>query len=116
MQAIKYFKQALDIRREVQDRAGEYNTLYHIDRLYYEQSRYDIALGCFWIDKGFLDEIQHPYLDEVQNWIEKIQNELGDEQVAALLATVKPRAQEIVDQALNAGTDSAESNVIKPKD
>jgi tetratricopeptide (TPR) repeat protein len=105
MQAIKYFKQALDIRRKVEDRAGEYNTLYHIGRLYFEQSRYDIALGCFVLDKKYLDEVQHPYRDEAQIWIEKIQNELGDEQFATLLATVEPGAQEIVDQALNVGLD-----------
>ena len=36
----------------------------------------------------------------MQSWIEKIHQELGDEQFTALLATVEPQAQQIVDHAL----------------
>ena len=99
-QAIKYFKQALKIRRKVEDHRGEARTLWYIGIFYFEQHRYYVALSCFLLDKNFLDEVQSPHRDETQRWIEKIHQEVGDEQFTALLAQVEPQAQQIVDQAL----------------
>jgi hypothetical protein len=52
------------------------------------------------LDKKNLDEIQHPYREEAQRWIEKIHQEVGDDLFTALLAQVGPQAQQIVDQSL----------------
>jgi len=98
-----YFRQALAIQRRIADSLEESSTLYYVGKFYYEQRQYDVALSCFILDIRFLNEVQHPYREEAQIWIEKIQNELGDEQFTALLAAVEPQAQQIVDQTLSNG-------------
>ena len=104
-QALSCYTEALHILRDVGDRWEEAITLYNISTLYLGQHSNDIALAFILVAKLILEDLEHPLRNETQNCIEAIHRELGDEQFAALLATVEPQAQQIVDQALREGLE-----------
>lgn len=103
-EALKHYKQALLIRREVEERGGEGETLYDLGKLYLEENSYKPALGCLLVAKSIFEEVQSPLCDEVQMWIEKIHKIIGDERFIALLAQVKLPTQHIVEQILSEGS------------
>jgi hypothetical protein len=81
--------------------------IFEIGILFYKQEHYDVALSSFLLAENIFIELQNPRHDEAQIWREKTRKELGDEKYSALLASVVSQAQQIVDQALNAGLDDA---------
>jgi len=102
-EALSYFEQALVISREVGDRGGEGTTLYYIGALYFEQGHYDVALASLLLARSIFEEVQSPRRDSVQNWIDSLREEIGEEQFTTLLAQVGPQALQIVEQALHKG-------------
>jgi len=96
-ESLKYLEEAWLILREVGDRWGEGETLHSIGKLYFAQNIYEVALSCFVLAKKILSELQNQLHEETQIWIEKIQNELGEEQFAALKITLGAGAQEIME-------------------
>jgi len=98
--AFKYLEQALCILQEVKDQRGESLVLENISILCLDQHRYDIALASLILADGILEELKHPHGKEISGSIEKIHQELGEQQFFSLLATVQPQAQQILDRAL----------------
>jgi len=96
--ALKYYVQALHIRREVGDREGEGITLYNIATLCFEQHYYDNALAAFLRAKAIFEEIKSLNRDKTQGRIEILRKRIGQEQFAALMRDVEPRAHQIVEQ------------------
>jgi hypothetical protein len=99
--ALDYYQQALAICREVGDRAGEGTTLHNIGMIYAGFGWLDAALACVLLAKALFEYVQSPsdIEDEVQ-WIASLRRRLGEERFAAILAQVEPRANEIVERAL----------------
>jgi tetratricopeptide (TPR) repeat protein len=102
-EALTYYEQALDIRREVGDRGGEGTTLHNIGTLYFEQGHYDVALACFLLARGILEEVLSPHRDDEQSWIDDLRRRVGEKQFATLLARVEVQAQQVVEQELKNG-------------
>lgn len=73
---------------------GEGEALHGIGKLYFAQNVYEVALSCFVLAKKILSELQNQLHEETQIWIEKIQNELGEDQFAILLTTLGADSQE----------------------
>jgi tetratricopeptide (TPR) repeat protein len=99
--ALEHLALALSTCREIGDRWGEAKALDTIGTLKFYEGSHNIALASFLLARDIHDELQSVDYPETQNWIEKIQNALGDEQFSTLLLTVEPQVQLIVDQALN---------------
>ncbi len=99
-EALKYYEQALAIFGQVGDRGGEGTTLWNIGAYYQREKRYDVALSCFILAKRIFVEVQSPNSESVQEWIDDLQREIGDQQFTTVLQTVEPHAQQIVDDAL----------------
>jgi len=102
-EALAYFEQALAISQEVGDRGGEGGTIWSVGALYFEQGHHDVALACFLSARGIFEEVQSPNRDSVQNWIDSLREEIGEEQFATLLAQVELQALQIVERALHKG-------------
>ena len=98
--AYGYYKSSLEIRREIGDRGGEGISLFNIGKLYFKQNRYEAALASFVLAKNIFNEIQNSNYHSTLKWIDLLHEKMGDEQFSALLVTVEPQAQQIVDQAL----------------
>jgi tetratricopeptide (TPR) repeat protein len=103
-EALRYYQQALAIRTEVGDRAGEGTTLWNIGLLYFERDRNDVALACFLLARDIYEEVLSPNREGVQRWIDDLREEAGEEEFAALLAKVEPQASSIVEQTLREGS------------
>ncbi len=99
-EALTYYEQALAIFGQVGDRGGEGVTLWNLGAFYQTEKRFDIALSCFILAKRIFIEVQSPNSESVQEWIDGLHKKIGDQQFAALLQTVEPHAQQIVDDAL----------------
>jgi tetratricopeptide (TPR) repeat protein len=98
-QAMAYYKEALSIAREVEDHEGEGKVLRNLGKLYLDQQRYKVALAALLLARNILNEVQSSYCDESQRGIDTLRKAVGGEEFSALLARVKPQAQQIVEQA-----------------
>ena len=67
---------------------------------YLQQARYDVALAYLLLARDIFAEAQRIEGDLPQKNIETLQQKVGDEEFASLLAKVEPQAAEIVGQAL----------------
>ena len=103
-EALNFDKQALHIHREVGSRDWEGRALINLGALYFEQGRYNVALACFLLARSIFEEIQSPNRDKVQEWIDGLQEKVGEAQFATLLSQVEPQAHQIVEQALQEGS------------
>src|SRR5579884_1874044 len=99
-QALAYYQQALAIRREVGDRSGEGITLHNIGMIYAGFGQLDVVLACALLAKALFEYVQSPYIEYAKQLINSLRRHLGEERFAALLAQVAPRANEIVERAL----------------
>ena len=99
-EALTYYGQALALRREVGDRGGEGTTLHNIGTIYYAEKHFDVAVSFFILAKRIFVEVQSPNSESVQEWIDGLHQEIGDQQFATLLQNVEPHAQQIGDDAL----------------
>jgi tetratricopeptide (TPR) repeat protein len=103
-QALRLNEQALGIRREVGDRAGEGTTLHNIGMIYAAQGRFDVALACVMLAKALYEYVQSPSdVDDEVQWIAALQNSLGEERFSDLYRQVAGRAEEIVQKGLHDG-------------
>jgi hypothetical protein len=62
--------------------------------------QFRIALASFLLAKRAFHEIQSPYYEITQDRIVTLRERVGDEQFTALLATIEPQAEQIIDQEL----------------
>ena len=99
-QALAYYQQALAIWREVGDRSGEGITLHNIGMIYAGFGQLDVVLACALLAKALFEYVQSPYIEYAKQLINSLRRHLGEERFAALLAQVAPRANEIVERAL----------------
>ena len=81
-------------------RWGEGSTLQYMGIFYLQQARYDVALAYLLLARDIFAEAQRIEGDLPQKNIETLQQKVGDEEFASLLAKVEPQAAEIVGQAL----------------
>ena len=102
-QARECYAQALDNANEIEDQWGKGTALLNFGRLYLERTCYDIALACFLLAERYFKELESPELHEALVQLHDLHQTVGDEKYSALLATVEPQAQQIVDQALHTG-------------
>lgn len=99
-EAFKSYKKALDIVREVGDRLEEGATLQNVGMLYLKQRRYDLALACFLLAKVTFEEMRSLDREEVQRWIDRLCQEVGEEESLSLFAQVELHLNQIAEQAL----------------
>lgn len=99
-EALDYYQQALTIYREVGDRGGEGVTLWNIGAFFFQQQD-DVALAALLLAWEVLKEVQSPNYINVQEWIDDLREQVGEQQFAVLSAQVKPHAQQLVEQALS---------------
>ncbi len=85
------------------DRSGEGITLWNIGAFYFDQGRYNVALACFLLARNIFEEVQSPNRDEIQGWIDDLNQKVGEAQFVTLLSQVEPQAQQIVEQTLHEG-------------
>jgi tetratricopeptide (TPR) repeat protein len=105
-EALTYYEQALKLHKEVQNPFMEGITLHNMGMIYFNEGSDEIALACILLAKALFERVQSTsdVNDEVQ-WIADLQQYLGEEQFATLLAQVEPRAEQIVEEALQRGVE-----------
>jgi tetratricopeptide (TPR) repeat protein len=96
-----YYRQALGIAREVEDREGQGKALRNMGKLYLDQQRYEEALASLLLARNIMSEVQSSYYEESQRGIKTLRKAVGDEEFARLLARVEPQASQIVEGALS---------------
>ena len=99
-EALDYYQQALPIYREVGDRGNEGVTLWNIGAALFQQ-QHDVSLAAFLLAKYLFQEVQSPYQNNVQSWINSLRHDVGEEQFALLVTRVEPHAQQVLEQFLN---------------
>src|SRR6266567_2575512 len=100
-QAMDYLKQAIRINKEVGDSEGEARSFYTLGLLSLHKHRPELALTCFLHAKSIFEKGQSTLLIETRSYINKLHQEVGDEQYNALQALDEPQIQSIVEQMLN---------------
>lgn len=100
-QAQNYYSRSLSIRREIGDSNGEGVTLYNIGKLFLQMRSFDISLASFLLAKKIFDEIRSPNYEATLGWINKLHQEVGDQQFNELLAIAESHSKQLVDQALH---------------
>jgi tetratricopeptide (TPR) repeat protein len=98
--AGNFFRQALAITAEVADYEGRGKVLRNLGLLSLAQKRYPEALAFLLCARAILDEVQSAGREKIQDYLEHLQREVGDEEFLTLLARVEPRAEVLVEQAL----------------
>ncbi len=98
--AARYYEQALDILREVNDFFGEGQTLLNISLLYSEMHRNDVVLASLLLARELFRNVQSLDYDRAQRQIETLREEIGERSFAALLRSVESQELQLVEQAL----------------
>jgi tetratricopeptide (TPR) repeat protein len=100
-EAEGYYARALHLRREVGDRRGQAWTLHNMGLLYLEQHNYRVALACLLLARRIFEKVQSPDMKVAQQNIERLHEEVGEEQFSTLIVDVEAEADSIVDQSLH---------------
>lgn len=100
-QARAYEMEALAISSEIADREGRGKILRNLALVCLGEKRYPEALAFLLCARSILDEVQSPGREKVQEYLDRLRLEVGDEEFFSLLTDVEPRAETLVEQALN---------------
>lgn len=98
--AWECYREALGITSEITDREGRGKILRNIGLLYLAQKNYVEALAFLLSARTLLDSLQSPGRERLQEYMNKLYQEVGDEEFLTLLSGVEPRVETLVEQAL----------------
>ena len=94
--AIEYYEQALSIAKEIGNRRGEGIWLNNLGVVFKDLGKYDLALACYLLAKKIRMEIKDPKVETTENNINELKTKIGAEEFQKLMATVEPKAEEII--------------------
>jgi tetratricopeptide (TPR) repeat protein len=98
--AIKYYEQALAIAKEIGDRRGEGTSLNNLGVAFMDMEKYDLALACYLLASEIRREIRAPEIKTTENNISRLKTKIGKSKFQKLMATVEPKAEEIIHRIL----------------
>jgi tetratricopeptide (TPR) repeat protein len=98
--AWDYELEALEITAEIADQEGHGKILRNLGLLYLAQKRYPEALAFLLRARTIFDEVQSSGCEKLQDYVDHLHRELGDDEFFTLLTDVEPRAEALVEQAL----------------
>lgn len=98
--ALAYCQKALEISSEIADQEGRGKVLRNLGRICFAQKRYPAALACLLRARAILEEVQSPGRERLQEIVDHLHEEMGDEAFFELLSEVEPRAEILVEQYL----------------
>lgn len=93
------YEKALAIANGIEDQWGKGTALLNIGMLSLKRSCYDSALACYLLADRYFKALESPELEEARMRLRNLRKSVGDEEFKALVASVRPQAQHIVDQA-----------------
>lgn len=99
-QAWAYELEALSISSEVADQEGRGKIFRNLGLLCLVQKRYSESLAFLLRARSILDDVQSPGREKVQDYMDRLRLEVGDEDFFSLLTDVEPRAEALVAQTL----------------
>jgi tetratricopeptide (TPR) repeat protein len=94
--AIEYHEKALVIAREIGDRRGEGVWLNNLGVAFKDLKNYDLALACYLLARTIRGEIRDREIERTENNISVLKTKMGAEEFQKLMATVEPKAEEII--------------------
>ncbi|KAF5434494.1 Tetratricopeptide (TPR) repeat [Candidatus Methanophagaceae archaeon] len=89
-------EKALKIAREIGDRRGEGTWLNNIGVTFKDLEKYAVALACYLLAKKIRMEIRDPNVETTENNIKELKTKIGAVEFQKLMATVEPKAEEII--------------------
>ena len=98
--AWEYESEALEISSEIADQEGRGKIFRNLGHLCLAQKRYPEALAFLLQARIILDEVQSPGREKIQDYVDRLHREIGNDEFFTLLTEVEPRAQAIVEQVL----------------
>jgi len=107
-QAWTYELEALAISAEIADQEGHGKILRNLGLLCLREQRFPQSLAFLLCARNILDEVQSPGREKVQEYMDRLRQEVGDEEFISLLTDGEPRAPALVEQTLSeagAGAD-----------
>jgi tetratricopeptide (TPR) repeat protein len=99
-QAWTCYMESLEITEELTDNECRAKVWRNLGQYYHLQHHNPEALAFLLSAKTILDEVQSPGREKIQQDIDKLHHEVGDEEFFTLLAHVEPRSQVLVEQCL----------------
>lgn len=99
-QALKYELEALEISSEIADQEGRGKIFRNLGLLSLAQKDYLAALAFLLSAQTILDEVQSPGREKIQDYLDRLHREVGEDEFFSLLTDVEPRADALVEQAL----------------
>ena len=103
-QSLEYYRQALDIQREMRDHRGEGNTLHNIGMLYLRRGRLEYGFACLRLALYRFETIRNPSdCEKEKQWLDQLRKAIGTEQYNKLVKDYEPHTYELVEQALHEG-------------
>jgi tetratricopeptide (TPR) repeat protein len=99
--ARAYEMEALAISAEIADQEGRGKIFRNLGQLFLGEQRYPEALAFLLCARSILDDVQSPGREKVQEYMDRLRREVGNEEFLSLLTDVEPRARALVEQALS---------------
>lgn len=100
--AWKYELEALAIASEVADQEGRGKILRNLGQLYLVRRQYPEALAFLLCARNIFDKVQSAACERLQEYVDQLHHEVGDDEFFTLLSDVEPRAEALVEQSLKA--------------
>jgi tetratricopeptide (TPR) repeat protein len=97
--AWEYYKRALPICREIEDYEMEGRVLDRLGALYLTKQDYDVATAFFILARNVFDKIKNLEIGRVEDHLELVRRDIGNDSFTELLERTKSQAHQIVDQA-----------------
>jgi len=85
---------------EMADREGRGKIFRNLGSFFLEQKRYPEALAFLLCARAILEEVQSATREMIQDYMDRLHREIGNEAFLTLLTDIEPRAEALVEQTL----------------
>jgi tetratricopeptide (TPR) repeat protein len=98
--AWEYYLEAVEAATEMADREGRGKIFRNLGSFFLEQKRYPEALAFLLCARAILEEVQSATREMIQDYMDRLHREIGNEAFLTLLTDIEPRAEALVEQTL----------------
>ena len=98
--AMVHYQRAVEIAHQIGHGRAEWHNLNNLGEAWKDRGKYEWALACYLLALQVGQAISDPRVPSTEANILLLNQQLGEEQFAALLQRVEPKKEEIVDRSL----------------
>lgn len=102
--SFEYYKRALKVQREINEREGEGKTLHTIGMIFLKRGHLAYGFACIRLALYIFETLKSiSNRDNEKRILEELRSAIGNEEYQTLIITIEPQAYQVVEQALRDG-------------